>query len=110
MEQIYDDLGQLTLESEESMQDEVVAKAIQEGEDLRSLDKHPGWLIVKNTLQSTIDNEKHSLLFATAVDYIYRIQASIRARQELLDFIQIKILESNHLLEEATKAQALASR
>lgn len=108
IEELYNDLGQLTPEAEEAMQDEVAARAIQDGENLQSLSKHPGWILIRDTLQATIDKEKHSLLFATALEYIVRIQASIRARQELLDFIQIKILESNHLLEEATKAQAPA--
>lgn len=110
MSELYDELGQLTRESEEEMHDEVAQKAILEGEHMVSLEKHPGWLLIKATLEATIEKEKHSLLFASAMDYITKIQSSIRARQELLDFIQIKILESRVLLEESTQTLSPSSR
>ena len=106
IEELYNDLGQLTPEAEERMHDESASQAIKDGEDLIALNKHPGWVLIRETLEATIAKDRHMLLFARAMEMVTRLQESIRARQELLDFIQIKILESKHLLEESTKAQA----
>lgn len=97
----YDSVtGQEDLKVAEDRQDIVKQQAIDEGEKLASLAKHPGWKLVKNMMEQTIQKETHALLHARNMDFITFTQALIKSRTDLLGWLEIKMFESKTLLEE----------
>lgn len=98
----YDSMtGELLPESQEKLQEQVQSEALKKAEELTSLTQHPGWRQIKGILEETIEQETHGLIFASSPEYITRAQSMIRARKELLDFIEMKLKEGKVLLAEA---------
>lgn len=96
---LYDEMtGVESDASLEARQDEVVQKAIDDSQKLVEFSKHPGWILMRNVMLETIEKEQHNLLFATHMDYVTKLQASIRARRELLGWLEMKILEGQTLI------------
>lgn len=101
----YDSMtGELLPESQEKLQEHVQSEAAKKAEELTSLTQHPGWRQIKSVLEETVKQETHSLIFASSPEYIVRAQAIIRARKELLDFIEMKLAEGKALLQETKLA------
>jgi hypothetical protein len=93
--------GELLPESQEKLQEQVQSEALIKAEELSNLLQHPGWKQIKEVMEATIKQETHSLLFASNLEYIVRAQAIIRARKDLLDFIEMKLAEGKALLDES---------
>jgi hypothetical protein len=92
--------GELLPEAAERLQDEATTKAHREAEAVASLTKSDGWQLLKKIMEETIRHETESLLYASAPEYITRAQAIIRARRDLLGWIEMKLTEGRVLLEE----------
>lgn len=93
--------GQVLPEKIAEQQTIVQNKAIEDGEKLTSLAKHPGWHLIRSLMEQTISEEKHSLLFGRTLEFITVTQAKILARIELLGWLDIKMAEAKTLLEES---------
>lgn len=92
--------GQDLPETVEKRQDLAESKVVEDGQKLKDLSQHPGWLLIKTVMQETIDKEMQSLLHCRHIDIITMTQATIKARRELLSWLDIKMLEAKTLLEE----------
>lgn len=97
---IYDSMtGELAPEVQEKLENEVTQKAIEDGEQVESLMKHPGWIMLKKLIQDTIATESELLLYAKDLSLIIPVQATIRARRDLLSWMEMKLIERKVLLE-----------
>ncbi len=96
--------GQETEISLERKQNAATEKAQEDSEKLVSLEKHPGWILVKNCLEKTIAKEMNDMLFASHPDTMRDYQSRVKARKDLLGWLELKILEGRSLLEEKTKS------
>lgn len=88
----------------EDKREAIAEQALSDMNSLVALAKHPGWILIKDAMQRTIEKENQNLLHATHIDSIHYFQAQIKARQDLLGWLEIKILEGKQILEERAQA------
>lgn len=92
--------GQLTPRAIEQQQEAVAQRVQEDADKLVSLEKHPGWRLIKEAIENTIKSEQEALLFAGHEATVRMYQAQIRARREFLGWLEIKIAEGKSLLDE----------
>lgn len=97
----YDPMtGQDLPKTVEKLQDLTESKIIEDGHKLQELSKHPGWVLVKKVMEETIDQEMRSLVHVRDLTALSIIQGTIKARKELLGWLEMRMHEAKTLLDE----------
>jgi hypothetical protein len=92
--------GRETVQSLDNQQDEAVVTALAESEALESLSIHPGWKLIRATMEHDIAQAHEGLLHSLNVDHTRGLQEFVKARRSLLAWIDTKIREGKDILAE----------
>lgn len=76
-----------------------IAKALEDSERLAALAKHPGWLLVKEAMEADILAGQEALLDLSNPALMAQRQEFVKARRQLLYWIEGKIREGQSLAD-----------
>lgn len=97
----YDEVtGMLLPDEAEKQKNDFLEQKINEAEDLQSLENNPGWKMVRTAIEADIKRVHDNLITAQDWEQARHQQQFILARLSLLQWIDGKIWEAKHLLEE----------